>query len=96
MQKNRLNTFKLEKKKDSTFKFLFSVLVESLSIGIAVVSSIIAGAIVGWLIDEKVFKGKYFPWITTVFIIFGAIGGIRNLIWYSKKRMKDIGKNGKS
>ncbi len=93
MQKNRLNTSKLEKKKDNTFKFLFSVLVESLSIGIAVVSSIIAGAIVGWLIDEKVFKGKYSPWITTIFIIFGAIGGIRNLIWYSKKRMKELSKD---
>jgi len=93
LQKNRLNTSKLEKKKDNTFKFLFSVLVESLSIGIAVVSSIIAGAIVGWLIDEKVFKGKYSPWITTIFIIFGAIGGIRNLIWYSKKRMKELSKD---
>ncbi|MCU4138951.1 MAG: hypothetical protein DRP34_01105 [Thermodesulfobacteriota bacterium] len=96
MKKTSLNTFKLKEKKDSTFKFLFSVLIESFSIGIAVIASIIAGAIVGWLIDEKVFKGKYFPWITTVFIIFGAAGGIRNLIWYSKKRMKDVGKNGKS
>ncbi len=83
----------MEKKKESTFKFLFSVLVESLSIGIAVVSSIIAGAIVGWLIDEKLFKGKYSPWITTVFIIFGAIGGIKNLIWYSRRRMKEISKD---
>lgn len=86
----------MEKKKDSTFKFLLNVLVESFTIGIAVIASIFAGAIVGWLIDEKVFKGKYFPWITTVFIVFGAIGGIRNLIWYSKKRMKDVGKDGKS
>ncbi|MBO8144279.1 MAG: AtpZ/AtpI family protein [Thermodesulfobacterium sp.] len=86
----------MKEKKVNTFKFLFSVLVESFSIGIAVIASIIAGAIVGWLIDDKVFKGKYFPWITTVFIVFGAIGGIRNLIWYSRKRMKDVGKNGKS
>ncbi|MCD6547889.1 MAG: AtpZ/AtpI family protein [Thermodesulfobacterium sp.] len=86
----------MKEKKVNTFKFLFSVLVESVSIGIAVIASIIAGAIVGWLIDDKVFKGKYFPWITTVFIVFGAIGGIRNLIWYSRKRMKDVGKNGKS
>jgi len=85
----------LEKKKDSTFKFLFSVLVESLSIGIAVIASIIAGAIIGWLIDEKLFKGKYFPWITTIFIIFGAIGGIKNLIWYSKKRLKEVSKDEK-
>ena len=85
----------MEKKKDSTFRFLFSVLVESFSIGIAVIASIIAGAIIGWLIDEKVFKGKYFPWITTIFIIFGAIGGIRNLIWYSKKRLKEVSKDEK-
>jgi len=85
----------LEKKKDSSFKFLFSVLVESFSIGIAVIASIIIGAIVGWLIDEKVFKGKYFPWITTIFIIFGAVGGIRNLIWYSKKRLKEVSKDEK-
>ena len=85
----------MEKKKDSTFRFLFSVLVESFSIGIAVIASIIAGAIIGWLIDEKVFKGKYFPWITTAFIIFGAIGGIRNLIWYSKKRLKEVSKDEK-
>uniref|UniRef100_A0A7V4JQJ6 AtpZ/AtpI family protein n=1 Tax=Thermodesulfobacterium geofontis TaxID=1295609 RepID=A0A7V4JQJ6_9BACT len=85
----------VEKKKDSTFKFLFTVLVESFSIGIAVIASIIAGAIVGWLIDEKVFKGKYFPWITTIFIIFGAVGGIRNLIWYSKKRLKEVSKDEK-
>jgi F0F1-type ATP synthase assembly protein I len=85
----------LEKKKDNAFRFLFSVLVESFSIGIAVIASIIAGAIIGWLIDEKVFKGKYFPWITTIFIIFGAIGGIRNLIWYSKKRLKEVSKDEK-
>lgn len=96
MKKTSLNTFKLKEKKDSTFKFLFTVLIESFSIGISVVASIIAGAIVGWLIDEKVFKGKYFPWITTVFIVFGAAGGIRNLIWYSRKRMKEISKNEKN
>jgi len=85
----------LEKKRDSAFKFLFSVLIESFSVGIAVIASIIAGAIVGWLIDEKLFKGKYFPWITTIFIIFGAIGGIKNLIWYSKKRLKEVSKDEK-
>lgn len=83
----------MREKKESTFKFLFTVLVESLAIGIAVLGSILAGAIVGWLIDEKLLKGRFFPWITTLFIIFGALGGIKNLIWYSKKRMKDIGKD---
>lgn len=86
----------MKDKKESTFKFLFTILVESLTVGIAVLGSILAGAIVGWLIDEKLLKGKYFPWITTLFIIFGALGGIKNLIWYSKKRMKDIGKDERS
>ncbi len=80
----------MKKKPESTFKFLARVLTESLSVGIAIVGSIMAGAIVGWLIDEKLFKGKYSPWITTVFIIFGVIGGIKNLIWYSKKSLKEL------
>ena len=76
-------------KEESTFKYIFSVLIESFSIGLAVIGSIIAGAVVGWFIDEKLLKGKYFPWITTVFILFGAIGGIKNLIYYSQKRIKE-------
>jgi F0F1-type ATP synthase assembly protein I len=51
--------------------------------------------VVGWLIEEKLLHGRTSPWITTIFIIFGAIGGIKNLIWYTKKRTKDIGKNDK-
>jgi len=85
----------LKEKKDSAFKFLLEVLAESFTIGIAVVSSIIAGAVVGWLIEEKLLHGRTSPWITTIFIIFGAIGGIKNLLWYAKKRTKDIGKNDK-
>ena len=76
-------------KEESVVKYIFSVFIESLTIGIAVLGSIIAGAVIGWLIDEKLFKGKYFPWITTVFILFGAIGGIKNLIYYSQKRIKE-------
>jgi len=82
----------LNEKKESNFKFLLTVLVESLTIGIAVIGSILAGAITGWLIEEKLLKGKTSPWITTLFIIFGAIGGIKNLIYYSKKRMRDVNK----
>ncbi|MEZ0343929.1 MAG: AtpZ/AtpI family protein [Caldimicrobium sp.] len=82
----------MNEKKESNFKFLLTVLVESLTIGIAVIGSILAGAITGWLIEEKLLKGKTSPWITTLFIIFGAIGGIKNLIYYSKKRMRDVNK----
>lgn len=82
------------RKGNSTLRFLGQILTESLTVGIAIVGSIMAGALVGWLIDEKVFKGKYSPWITTVFIIFGAIGGIKNLIWYSKRSLKELEKKG--
>jgi F0F1-type ATP synthase assembly protein I len=82
----------LNNKKESNLKFLLTVLGESLTIGIAVIGSILAGAITGWLIEEKLLKGKTSPWITTLFIIFGAIGGIKNLIYYSKRRMKDVDK----
>ena len=66
------------------------VLTESLTVGIAIVGSIMAGAITGWLIDEKLLKGRFSPWITTIFILLGVIGGIKNLIWYSKKRIKEV------
>ncbi len=82
----------MKSKKESSFKFLLTVLVESLTIGVAVIGSILAGAITGWLIEEKLLKGKTSPWLTTLFIIFGAIGGIKNLIYYSKRRMKDVDK----
>ncbi|MGB9762084.1 MAG: AtpZ/AtpI family protein [Caldimicrobium thiodismutans] len=82
----------MNNKKESNLKFLLTVLGESLTIGIAVIGSILAGAITGWLIEEKLLKGKTSPWITTIFIIFGAIGGIKNLIYYSKRRMKDVDK----
>ena len=82
----------MRKKSDSVLKLLGQVLLDSISIGAAIIGSIMAGAWVGWLIDEKVFKGKYFPWITTIFIVFGVIGGIKNLIWYSKRSLKEIEK----
>jgi F0F1-type ATP synthase assembly protein I len=83
----------LKKQKESNLKFLLTVLGESLTIGVAVIGSILAGAITGWLIEEKLLKGKTSPWLTTIFIILGAVGGIKNLLYYSKRRMKDVGKD---
>lgn len=83
----------MKDKKESAFGFLITVLGESLTIGIAVVGSILAGAVAGWLIEEKLLKGKTSPWITTLFIILGAIGGIKNLLYYSRKRVKEIEKD---
>ncbi len=83
----------MKDKKESSISFLLKVLGEGLTIGIAVIGSILAGAITGWLIEEKLLKGKTSPWITTLFIILGAIGGIKNLLYYSRKRLKDIGKD---
>lgn len=83
----------MKDKKESALGFLIKVLGESLTIGIAVVGSILAGAVAGWLIEEKLLKGKTSPWITTLFIILGAIGGIKNLLYYSRKRVKEIEKD---
>ena len=83
----------MKDKKESSISFLLKVLGEGLTIGVAVIGSILAGAITGWLIEEKLLKGKTSPWITTLFIILGAIGGIKNLLYYSRKRLKDIGKD---
>ncbi len=69
---------------------MLTILGESLTIGVAVIGSILAGAITGWLIEEKLLKGKTSPWLTTLFIVLGAIGGIKNLLYYSKKRMRDL------
>lgn len=85
----------MKDKKESSLRFLFRVLVDSLSIGIAVVGSIMAGALIGWLIDEKIFKGRTYPWLTLVFIILGVIAGFKNLIYYSKKRLREIEKQEK-
>ena len=84
---------KLKEKKENTLKYLFSVLLDSLTIGIAVVSSIVIAALVGWWIEgkiEKIFKIEVSPWITTIFIIFGVIGGFKNLIYFSKKRLREV------
>jgi len=80
----------LKKQKQSSLKFLIETLTDSLTIGIAVVGSIFAGAITGWFIEEKLLHGKTFPWITTLGILLGAAGGIKNLFYYSKKRMKEV------
>uniref|UniRef100_A0A832GN30 AtpZ/AtpI family protein n=1 Tax=Caldimicrobium thiodismutans TaxID=1653476 RepID=A0A832GN30_9BACT len=83
----------MKEKKEGNIKFLLTILGESLTIGVAVIGSILAGAITGWLIEEKLLKGKTSPWLTTLFIVLGAIGGIKNLLYYSKKRMRDLEKD---
>ncbi len=83
----------MKEKKEGNLKFLLTVLGESLTIGVAVIGSILAGAITGWLIEEKLLKGRTSPWLTTLFIILGAVGGIKNLLYYSKRRMRDVGKD---
>lgn len=80
----------MKEKREGNIKFLLTILGESLTIGVAVIGSILAGAITGWLIEEKLLKGKTSPWLTTLFIVLGAIGGIKNLLYYSKKRMRDL------
>ncbi len=84
---------KLKEKKENTLKYLFSILLDSLTIGIAVASSIVIAALVGWWIEgkiEEIFKVKVSPWVTTIFIVFGVIGGFKNLIYFSKKRLREV------
>lgn len=65
---------------------------EAMSIGIAVAGSIVAGVFVGYLLDTKVvpklFDKKTYPWLTIIFLIFGVIGGFKNLLMMSKRGLK--------
>ncbi len=70
-------------------RYLLGLLGDFLTIGIAVIGSILAGALTGWLIDEKLLKGRTYPWFTTMGIIFGAIGGFKNIFYLSKKRLRE-------
>ncbi len=70
-------------------RYLMGLVADFLTIGIAVIGSILAGALTGWLIDEKLFKGRTYPWCTTIGIIFGAIGGFKNIFYLTKKRLKE-------
>lgn len=50
------------------------------SIGIEMGVATMIGIGIGWSIDKYVFKEKYYPWITLIFLFFGFVAGIKNVL----------------
>jgi ATP synthase protein I len=50
------------------------------SIGIDMGVATMIGIGIGWSIDKYVFKEKYYPWITLIFLFFGFVAGIKNVL----------------
>jgi len=69
----------------SAWREMWGYVAEALSIGLAVVGSIVAGAAFGLLLDEKVFHGKTRPWFLIIGLALGAIGGFKNLLYYTRR-----------
>ncbi len=62
---------------------------EALSVGLAMVGSVLAGAFFGWLLDEKLFHGRTSPWFTVVGIGLGAAGGIKNVFYFQRRMNRE-------
>ena len=62
------------------------------TIALAVVLSTFAGVLAGYYLDEKVFHGKTYPWLTIIFFFFGLGGGIKNFIILTKRFTKEAEK----
>ncbi len=50
------------------------------SIGIEMGVATMIGIGMGWAIEKYIFKEKYYPWITLLFLFFGFIAGIKNVL----------------
>jgi ATP synthase protein I len=50
------------------------------SIGIEMGVATMIGIGLGWTIEKYVFKEKYYPWITILFLFFGFVAGIKNVL----------------
>lgn len=50
------------------------------SIGIEMGVATMIGIGIGWTLDKYVFKEKYYPWITLLFLFFGFVAGIKNVL----------------
>lgn len=58
------------------------------SIGIEMGVATMIGLGMGWVIDKHVFKEQYSPLFTLIFLFFGFVAGIKNLILLIKKMDK--------
>lgn len=50
------------------------------SIGIEMGVATMIGIGIGWTLDKYIFKEKYYPWITLIFLFFGFVAGIKNVL----------------
>jgi len=72
----------------------FRALGTATAIATSVVFSIFAGVITGYYLDTWLFKGRTYPWITMICLIFGIAGGIKNFLILSRRFSKEAGKEG--
>ena len=69
-------------------KEIMKLLNDFSTIGLSLAASIFIGVGFGYLLDQKVFKGKTAPWLTLIFLGFGIAAGFRNL--YKLAKRKDL------
>ena len=69
-------------------KEIMKLLNDFSTIGLSLAASIFIGLGFGYLLDQKVFKGKTAPWLTLIFLGFGIAAGFRNL--YKLAKRKDL------
>ena len=67
---------RLERKK--TYNELFN----AATVGMALVSGVIVGGAIGYFLDKGLGTS---PWLLFIFIVFGFIAGVKNVLYYIKK-----------
>ena len=67
-------------------KEIMKLLNDFSTIGLSLAASIFIGLGIGYLLDQKVFKGKTAPWLTLIFLGFGIVAGFRNLYRLAKRK----------
>lgn len=55
------------------------------SIGIEMGVSTMIGLGMGWAIDKYIFNDKYKPLFTLIFLFFGFVAGVKNLVTLIRK-----------
>lgn len=70
-----------EHEKDSP-KPIYRQLFNASSVGVALVSGMLVGGVMGYFLDKWLGTS---PWLLFIFIVFGFIAGIKNAIYYLKK-----------
>ena len=67
-----------EDKDKSVYKQLFN----ASTVGMALVSGILVGGVMGYFLDKWLGTS---PWLLFIFLIFGFIAGVKNALHYLKK-----------